>query len=178
MKWEDILKNQKTFQGLALGELSEDSMLEEDDDCVRRLRKIYDNLTKFKENLSGFYSSRTDAIGTTYFKDSQGRRIIAMKLRWESNPSNALACEVLEKFDKVEVGGEYNSMIYYVRKEFPQEFLHKRGSYIRYQTNITIRPSHLSMLHINMIVSIYPIDDEEYNSSTGIYDEYRRAFDV
>ena len=174
MSWEDILKNQKTFQSLGIGEIDlESSVEQEDDDCVRRLRKMYDNLVKFREEVSDFFTlyASNDSLGTTYFRDSAGEKIIAFNLHWEKNPSNALACEVLEAFDEVNVDDEYydENDRYYVRKELLQEFSNTN----RYQTNITIREP-----HIRMIVNIYPINEKEYDSATGIFDEYRRAFDV
>ena len=49
--WRDILKNQKTFQGLAVGELSEDSLLEEDEKCIPKLMRIIRRLEQKHEKI-------------------------------------------------------------------------------------------------------------------------------
>lgn len=57
MNWKVVLKNQKTFQGLSVGELSSDSMLEEDtEDCFDRLKKIQRTLKNI--SLPNFYEAK------------------------------------------------------------------------------------------------------------------------
>lgn len=96
--WKEIIKNQKTFQGLNIGEMTEDSLIEEDDDCIKRLRKIYDELVRLREKYKA--SGNYEVLGEygIVFNNSVGKRVAAFILTWGTPPSNDKVCKILKDF--------------------------------------------------------------------------------
>ena len=52
MVWKNILKNQKTFQSLGIGEIDLDSAVDEPPKCIPKLKKILDNMERVETELA------------------------------------------------------------------------------------------------------------------------------
>lgn len=133
LSWFDLVKNQKTFQSLGIGEIDlESSVDEEEDSCLKRVHRIVERLGVIEKEL----------VARTGFIKHEGRTFYRNKLDYEhgympkdtpnllrnpyirfdmysiDNLDEEAACELLESIDEFKqkrMGGiPYFKPIYYV----------------------------------------------------------------